>query len=86
MSSKTFSRVTNIFPIIYSNAIQRRPDKANEISGLMITGVFGGAVIPFFMGLVSDKIGSQNGSLIVILLSVVYLIYCSLSVVEKEKK
>lgn len=78
--------VANIFPIIYSNAIQHRPDKANEISGLMITGVFGGAVIPFFMGILSDKIGSQNGSLIVILLSVVYLIYCSLSVVEKEKK
>jgi MFS transporter, FHS family, L-fucose permease len=52
----------------------------------MITGVFGGAVIPFFMGILSDKIGSQNGSLIVILFSVVYLIYCSLSVVEKEKK
>jgi MFS transporter, FHS family, L-fucose permease len=78
--------VANIFPIIYSNAIQHRPDKANEISGLMITGVFGGAVIPFFMGILSDKIGSQNGSLIVILFSVVYLIYCSLSVVEKEKK
>jgi len=78
--------IANIFPIIYSNAIQHRPDKANEISGLMITGVFGGAVIPFFMGIVSDKIGNQNGSLIVILLSVVYLIYSSLSVVEKAKK
>jgi len=78
--------VANIFPIIYSNAIQRRPDKANEISGLMITGVFGGAVIPFFMGIASDKMGTQIGSLIVILLSVIYLIYCSLSVVVKELK
>jgi len=78
--------IANIFPIIFANAIRRHPDKANEISGLMITGVFGGAVIPFFMGIASDKIGSQTGSLIVILLSVGYLIFCSLSVVEKEKK
>ena len=50
--------VANIFPIIYSYAIRRRPEKANEISGLMITGVFGGAVIPFFMGITSDAVKS----------------------------
>src|SRR5665648_1292618 len=38
--------IANVFPIIFGMAIQSRPDKANEISGLMITGVFGGAVIP----------------------------------------
>ncbi len=42
--------IANIFPIIYGMAIQKSPEKANEISGLMITGVFGGAVIPFFYG------------------------------------
>jgi FHS family L-fucose permease-like MFS transporter len=78
--------IANIFPIIFANAIQQLPDKANEISGLMITGVFGGAVIPFFMGILSDKIGSQSGSLIVILLSIVYLIYCSLNVVGQVKR
>jgi fucose permease len=67
--------VANIFPIIYGMAIQSRPDKANEISGLMITGVFGGAVIPFFMGLTSDAIGSQAGSVLVILASAIYLLF-----------
>lgn len=71
--------IANVFPIIYSRAIQIRPDKANEISGLMITGVFGGAVIPFIMGLASDSIGSQVGSVIVILASAVYLLYCAFS-------
>jgi fucose permease len=56
-------------------AIQARPDKANEISGLMITGVFGGAIIPFFMGMLSDAIGSQVGAVIIILASALYLLF-----------
>jgi len=69
--------IANVFPIIYAKAIHIRPDKANEISGLMITGVFGGAVIPFFMGLLSDAFYSQVGSVIVILISALYLTYCA---------
>jgi MFS transporter, FHS family, L-fucose permease len=69
--------IANVFSIIFSMAIQLRPDKANEISGLMITGVFGGAVIPFIMGLTSDAIGSQVGSILIILLSAIYLLFCA---------
>jgi len=68
---------SSIFPVIYSMAIQARPEKANEISGLMITGVFGGAVIPPLMGIAADGIGNQNGSLLVILISIGYLVFCS---------
>jgi fucose permease len=46
----------------------------------MITGVFGGAVIPFIMGLTSDVIGSQVGSVLIILLSAVYLLFCSFAI------
>ena len=67
--------IANVFPVIFGMAIQSRPDKANEISGLMITGVFGGAVIPFFMGLLSDALGSQVGAVIVILISAIYLLF-----------
>jgi len=67
--------IANIFPIIFGKAIQSRPDKANEISGLMITGVFGGGIITTFMGLMSDAVGSQTGSVIVILLSALYLLF-----------
>jgi len=72
--------IANVFSIIFSMAIQSRPDKANEISGLMITGVFGGAVIPFIMGLTSDAIGSQVGSVLIILLSALYLLFCAFAV------
>lgn len=71
--------IANIFPIIFGMAIQRRPDKANEISGLMITGVVGGAIIPFFMGLLSDTVGSQVGAVIVILASALYLFFLAFS-------
>ncbi len=76
--------IANIFPIIFGRAIQSRPDKANEISGLMITGVFGGAVLPFFMGILSDIIGSQVGSVIIILAGALYLMYLAFSVREEK--
>lgn len=72
--------IANIFPIIYGMAIQKRPEKANEISGLMITGVFGGAILPFFMGISSDLIGSQIGSVIVLIIGVLYLLYAAFSI------
>lgn len=72
--------ISNVFPIIFGMAIRKRPDKANEISGLMITGVFGGAVIPFFMGLLSDLLGSQTGAVLVILAGAVYLMYTAFAI------
>ena len=67
----------SIFSIIYSQALKARPQKANEISGLMIMGVSGGAVIPPLMGILTDTIGNQNGSLIVIAACLLYLLFCS---------
>jgi FHS family L-fucose permease-like MFS transporter len=68
---------SGLFSVIFSQAIQTLPEKANEISGLMITGVFGGAVIPPLMGFLTDQIGSQIGSLMVITLCIVYLSFYS---------
>jgi len=69
--------IANVFPIIFSAALKRQPDYANEISGLLITGVAGGAVIPLLMGLVSDAIG-QTGGMAVLLLTMAYLMFCAL--------
>jgi fucose permease len=68
--------IANVFSIIFSLALQHVPGKANEISGLMIMGVSGGAVIPPLMGVLTKAIGSQTGSLWVIFGCVVYLL-CS---------
>ena len=71
---------TGIFAIIYSAALKHNPIKENEISGLMIMGVSGGAVIPPLMGLMADMTGSQIGSLLVISVCMLYLGFCSLKI------
>ena len=60
-------------------ALRCRPDKANEISGLMITGIFGGAIVPPLMGFLTEKMDSQIGSVLVLTVCAVYLIFCSYS-------
>lgn len=49
--------VGNMFPIIFSLALEKMPERANEISGLLIMAVSGGAVIPLVMGFVSTALG-----------------------------
>ena len=75
-----------VFSIVYSLALRRRPDKANEISGLMITGVCGGAIIPPLMGLLTETVGSQVGSLIILTVCAVYLTFCAYSIKSKANK
>lgn len=77
---------SSIFPIIYGMALKVRPANANEISGLMITGVFGGAVIPPLMTLAADKMNSQAGALIVLTFTVFYLIYCAFGIKTDKVK
>ncbi|HEY4788817.1 MAG TPA: MFS transporter, partial [Bacteroidales bacterium] len=70
--------VANVFSIIFSLALQRKPERANEISGLMIMGVAGGAILPVIMGITSDAVKSQAGGLLVLLIALVYLLLCAL--------
>lgn len=65
---------SNIFPVIVSQAMLRMPDKKNEVSGLMIMGLFGGTIFPLLMGITSDAMGSQIGALIIMAVGVVYLL------------
>ncbi|MDR2087582.1 MAG: MFS transporter, partial [Dysgonamonadaceae bacterium] len=57
---------SNIFPMIFSKALQSVPERDNEVSGLMIMGIAGGAVFPLLMGVVSDRLDSQSGAVIVV--------------------
>lgn len=65
---------SNIFPVMFSQALIRKPANQNEVSGLMITGVFGGAIIPLVMGIASDFVKSQLGALLILLVCVAFLI------------
>lgn len=69
--------MSSIFAVIYSLALHSLPNRANEISGLMITGISGGAIIPPLMGVCADITGNQIGSIMVMLFCVVYLLLCS---------
>ncbi len=66
--------IANVFPIIFSAALRKEPQRANEVSGLLIMGVAGGAIVPPIMGVVSDSSG-QTGAMIVLLLCFGYLLF-----------
>lgn len=63
---------SNIFPLIFAQALLSDKGKQNEISGLMIMGLFGGTVFPLIMGLASDAAG-QAGAVVVMAIGVAYL-------------
>ena len=67
-----------VFPIVYGIALKRRPDKGNEISGLMIMAVAGGTV-SFLVGAANEQAGIMGGAL-VIALEIAYLTYLAFSV------
>ena len=74
-----------IFPIIYSMAVSARPDKANLISGLMITAVAGGGAVTPVIGAATDSVGIIGG-IFVILICVGYLTYCAFGINVSDKK
>lgn len=63
---------SNVFSIGLSQAMLAMPDKRNEVSGLMIMGLFGGTVFPLIMGFASDAVG-QTGAVAVMAVGVIYL-------------
>lgn len=56
----------NLFPLIFSVTINKMPERASEISGLMIMAVVGGAVIPPIMGIVNKEIGISSGFMVLL--------------------
>ena len=63
---------SNIFSICFAQALTQMPEKQNEVSGLMIMGLFGGTIFPLFMGFASDAVG-QAGAVAVMTVGVIYL-------------
>jgi len=69
--------VANIFPLVFSLSVQRYPERSNEISGLMMMAISGGAVIPLLVGWISD-ISSVATGMTVLIACMVYLFIVSL--------
>lgn len=72
----------NIFPLVFSITIDRMPERTNELAGLMVTAIFGGAIIPPIMGLVADQTSLLIGFLVP-LAAVVYILWTALVNLKK---
>lgn len=76
--------IGNMFPLIFSLALQRLPERANEISGLLIMAVSGGAVIPLVMGFVSTTFGPL-ASIVVVGFCMLYILWVSFFVRKNQQ-
>ena len=52
---------SNVFSILFAFALERTPERQNEISALMIMGVSGGALVTPCMGVLADGFGQVAG-------------------------
>lgn len=76
---------SNVFSIMFSQALQHLPQRSNEISGLMIMGLAGGGIFPLLMGVASDTLNSQIGAVIILTICILYLIFLSPKIRENKK-
>lgn len=70
---------SNIFSIVFSQALVYTPNERNEVSGLMIMGLFGGTVFPLAMGYAADAVG-QAGAVAIMTVGVIYLMCYALKI------
>jgi fucose permease len=69
--------VANIFPLVFSITIEKHPTRGNEISGLMMMAISGGAFIPLLIGWVSD-ISSIAIGMSILIICMIYLLSVSI--------
>jgi fucose permease len=69
--------VANIFPLVFSIAVRKFPERSSEISGLMMMAISGGAVFPPLMGFITG-ISNVTMGMSVMLLCMVLLLVSSL--------
>ena len=75
---------SNIFSIVFAQSLIHSPEEKNEVSGLMIMGLFGGTIFPLAMGYASDAVG-QAGAVAVMSVGVIYLLFYTLKIKPAKK-
>jgi fucose permease len=63
----------NVFPLVFSITVDRMPDDANSLSGLLVMAIVGGAFLPPLMGFVSDATGSVQTGFLVPMAAIAYI-------------
>jgi fucose permease len=74
---------SNLFAIIFSLALKHLPQKANEISSLLVVGISGG-VIATLLGVVSDAFGTQWAAMAIISIIWLYMIWLIKPISQKQ--
>jgi len=72
---------SNVFPIMFALIVEQKPAYANELSGLIILAVSGGAIIPPVIGLLSDLLGFV-AAIYVLIFCILYITYASYYVIK----
>jgi fucose permease len=67
----------NIWPMLFSITVEKKPECANELSGLMCMAISGGALLPLLMGWLTD-LGWTAGAFIVPSVCFAYLLLIAL--------
>ncbi|MDP4223149.1 MAG: MFS transporter [Bacteroidota bacterium] len=74
--------VANIWPLVFSLLIERYPERSNEVSGLVMMAISGGAVIPLLVGWVSD-LSNIAWAMTILVACMIYLWMVSLYCLRK---
>ena len=75
---------SNVFSVVFAQALLRQPDEKNEVSGLMIMGLFGGTIFPLCMGFAQDAVG-VSGAVAVMTVGVLYLLFYTFGIKSENK-
>jgi MFS transporter, FHS family, L-fucose permease len=67
----------NVFPLIFSITVDRMPESANALSGLMVTAIVGGAFLPPLMGYVADAVHSTQVAFMVPLSAILFITWAA---------
>lgn len=73
----------NVFAIIFSFAMQHKPEKADLISSLLIMGVAGGGAVTLVMGALSDAMGIVGG-MSALLVCMVVILFVAIYVMKRK--
>jgi MFS transporter, FHS family, L-fucose permease len=75
----------NVFPLIFSMAVDRMPDDANSLSGLLVMAIVGGAFLPPLMGYLSDATGSAQTGFLVPMAAIAYVTWVGFTMRTAEE-
>jgi fucose permease len=75
--------IANIWPLVFSIAVEKYPDRKNEVSGLMMMAISGGAVVPLLIGWVGDMSNNIVFGMSLLVISIIYLLSVSVYCLKK---